>query len=216
MKTKVTVVDFGASNLLSVYRGLAHVGAEVEVASTPKAIAAAPRLVLPGVGAFPAAMAGLRDRGLVEPVIEFCATGRPFLGICIGLQMMMEASEELGETTGLGLIRGRVSAIPGTDKQGGRLKIPHVGWNTLRPPNGAEEFATPLLDGIGPADSVYFVHSFAAQPAEPAAVRAADTIYGGFPLCAVIAHDNLMGCQFHPEKSGVVGLRILENFLALA
>jgi glutamine amidotransferase len=213
MSATVAIVDYGAGNLLSVERALRHLGAEATLAATPAQVAGAERLVLPGVGAFAACMAGLVRSGLDAAVHRFAASGRPFLGICVGLQMMFEGSDEFGATPGLGLFAGWVRAIP-PESGGRRRKIPHVGWNALRPAN-ADGWNGGLLAGIAPGESVYFVHSFAAEPA-----RESDSLavcdYEGTRVLAAARRDNLHGCQFHPEKSGPVGLAILRNFLALS
>jgi glutamine amidotransferase len=209
----VAIVDYGAGNLLSVERALRHLGAEVALAANPRAVERAERLVLPGVGAFASCMAELVRSGLDRAVRQYATTGRPFLGICIGLQMMFEGSDEFGQTAGLGLLPGWVRAIP-PESGGRRRKIPHVGWNALRPANGAGGWNGGMLAGIAPGASVYFVHSFAAEPAEESD-RLADCDYEGAPVLAAARRGNLWGVQFHPEKSGPIGLAILRNFLAL-
>lgn len=211
---KVTIVDFGSSNLLSVYRAFDHCRGEIEIASEPEDIGGAERLVLPGVGAFRESMNGLSRLGLGEAISEFVASGRPFLGICVGMQMMLEGSEEFGDHPGLGLIPGRVRGIPAAGADGRPHKIPHIGWNALIPAAGDEPWRGTILDGIEPGAGVYFVHSFAAEPAEECR-RLADCDYDGISISAVIRDGNAYGCQFHPEKSGPVGLRIIENFMGL-
>ena len=212
MSVAVAIVDYGVGNLLSVGRAVAAAGGEPRLVGTPGEIAAAERLLLPGVGAFGHCMAVLRERGLIEPIRAFAATGRPFLGICVGMQVMLEVGTEFGRHDGLGLIAGTVEAIPATGADGTSHKIPHIGWSPLARPAGGRAWAGTLLDGIPADSSVYFVHSFAAQPALPAH-RLADTDYHGRAIAAAIGRDNLAGCQFHPEKSGPVGLRILANFI---
>jgi glutamine amidotransferase len=210
MSIGVTVVDFGVGNLLSVRHAFEHVGAQVDLASDPGRIRAAERLVLPGVGAFGDGMRGLAERGLAEAVAGFARSGRPLLGICLGMQMLLDWSEEFGRHAGLGLLSGGVSALPSIDAAGKRLKVPHVGWSPLLPVGNAAWEGT-LLEGLEPGDAAYFVHSFAAVP-DSAADRLADTAYGGLRICAVLERGNLSGCQFHPEKSGPKGLRIIRNF----
>lgn len=212
MATTVTLVDYGVGNLLSVARAFRYLGAEVVLADTPAAVAGAARLVLPGVGAFAACMAELEQKGLVDAVRTFAAGGKPFLGICIGMQMMFDGSDEFGTTRGLGLLPGWARAIPTADGDGRRRKVPHIGWNALHPANGASRWNDPLLGGIAPGDSVYFVHSFAVEPADPSH-ELARCEYEGVRLLAAARHENLAGCQFHPEKSGPIGLRILRGFL---
>lgn len=208
---RVVVVDYGLGNLLSVMRALAEVGAEPVLSDNPAEIAAADRLTLPGVGAFGDGMEGLRARGLIEPLQAFAAAGRPFLGVCLGMQLMMDESEEFGRHAGLGLIPGRVVKVPATTTDGRTHRIPHIGWRGLTPAPHAD-WAGGVLDGVQPGEATYFVHSFMAEPEIPAH-RLADCVYGGRTVAAVVRRDGLIGCQFHPEKSGPVGLRILANFV---
>lgn len=210
---KVVIVDYGAGNLLSVMRAFQHLGVDIEFADRPEAVRTADRLVVPGVGAFGDCMAGLRRRGLVEPILEFCGRDRPFLGICVGMQMMFEASEEFGEHPGLGLLPGRVTAIPSTGADGRPHKIPHIGWNQLLRPEGTDWTGT-ILEDLPPGAWAYFVHSFAGHPLDPRH-RLADTDYDGRIISAAVRKGALFGTQFHPEKSGEVGLAILRRFLAL-
>ncbi|MCH7707929.1 MAG: imidazole glycerol phosphate synthase subunit HisH [Myxococcales bacterium] len=211
---RVSVIDYGVSNLLSVRRALEHCDAEVELVQTAGAIRAADRVVLPGVGAFEDGMRGLRDRSFVDPIREFADTGRPFLGICLGMQMMFDASEEFGEHEGIGLIPGRIVPIPRHGLTGAAHKIPHIGWNTLGSAASGRDWGGTVLDGIDDGSYAYFVHSFTAAPAQDDD-RLADTDYNGLVLSAVVASGNLYGAQFHPEKSGATGLQVVRNFLAL-
>lgn len=210
--TDVAVIDYGVGNLLSVHRAFLHCGATVDVTDDPVRILGAKRVVLPGVGAFANGMAALQARGLVDVVHEVSRRGTPLLGICLGMQMLLDTSEEFGSTAGLGLIAGRVVPVPERALDGNPQKIPHIGWNGLVPGAAATPWGGSLLEGIEAGESVYFVHSFMAQPADPAH-RLADCLYGGVPVSAAIRRQNVMGCQFHPEKSGEVGLRVLKNFL---
>ena len=211
MQPEATVVDYGMGNVGSVLRALAACGAAPVLSSDPEQIALAARLILPGVGAFRDGMEELERRGLIGPIRGFARSGRPFLGICLGMQMMLSASEEFGPVPGLGLIAGTVRAIPKRGANGEPHKVPHVGWDRLLLRNGS---AGALLHGVGPQAAVYFVHSFAAAPDSPADV-AADCDYDGCRIAAVIRSGALCGCQFHPEKSGPTGLRILRNFLSI-
>jgi len=213
MTATVTIVDYGVGNLRSVARAFAEVGAEALVTSDTNAVADAARLVLPGVGAFSRTMAGLRDSAMVEPIVAHCRADRPFLGICVGMQMMMEESEEFGLHPGLGLLSGRVRAVPATGADGRVHKIPHIGWSRLMPGPGADWEKTPL-SATRPGDSVYFVHSFSAHPDGDDTVVAV-TDYDGCSIAAVIGAGRVFGCQFHPEKSGPVGLGILARFMEL-
>lgn len=210
----VVVIDYGVGNLLSVRRGLEHCGAQVTVTADLEAILGAARVVLPGVGAFANGMAELRKPGLDQVVRQLAASGKPLLGICLGMQMLLDESTEFGITKGLGLIPGKVIAVPSEGAGGEPHKIPHIGWNALLPSPGCENWNCGLLQDIDSGDAVYFVHSFMASPLDPAH-HVADCLYDGIRVAAVIARDNVMGCQFHPEKSGEVGLNILRRFLRL-
>lgn len=208
----VAVVDYGVGNLLSVSRALSHCGARVAVTADSTVILKAPRVILPGVGAFASGMSALRERGLDRVVAQVAEAGTPLLGICLGMQMLMDTSEEFGETLGLGLIPGRVVQIPSQTMNGESQKIPHIGWSGLWPVQPQTSWAHGLLQGIEPGDAVYFVHSYMAQP-QLIEHRLADCLYGGVHVSAVVQCAHVAGCQFHPEKSGEVGLRLLRNFL---
>ena len=209
---EVVVIDYGVGNLLSVRRALEHCGAIVQVTSDPKLILAAPKVVLPGVGAFKKGMEELGRRGLDVVVREVATNGVQLLGICLGMQMLLDDSDEFGMTAGLGLIPGRVIAVPASCSEGRPQKIPHIGWNSLVLPRGRKSWQQSLLHDIKQEASVYFVHSFMASPSSPED-RIADCFYGDVPISAVIGRNNVFGCQFHPEKSGDVGLKVLKNFL---
>jgi imidazole glycerol-phosphate synthase subunit HisH len=210
----IAVIDYGVGNLLSVRRGFEHCGATVAVTSDPEVLRAAPRVVLPGVGAFAKAMHELQKRGLVEVMLDIAARGRPLMGICLGMQMLFDASEEFGRTAGLGLIAGQVIPVPAATLTGTPQKIPHIGWNALVLPDGHPGWSGTVLHDHRPGEAVYFVHSFMAKPTNPAH-RIADCLYGGQHVAAVVGRDNVVGCQFHPEKSGEVGLKVLRRFLQL-
>ena len=201
-------------NLLSVRRGLEHCGAIVTVTSDPKVIFSASRVVLPGVGAFTNAMTELCRLGLDDVVREVGARGSPLMGICLGMQMLLDESDEFGQTAGLGLIPGRVIPLPSATISGQSQKIPHIGWSKLETIQGRKDWHGSLLQDIKLDDAVYFVHSFMANP-KKSDDRIADVIYGGNLVSAVIGHENVVGCQFHPEKSGEVGLKVLKQFLLL-
>jgi glutamine amidotransferase len=213
VKPGVTIVDYGVGNLFSVRGALEYCDAQPQFSSSPQAIENADRLLLPGVGAFADSMADMRDCNLVEPVLRFAETGRPLLGICLGMQMLMEESEEFGLHEGLGVVKGRVVPIPPNGADGEPHRIPHVGWNELYPSHPGTWNET-LLRDVREGDSVYFVHSFMAVPEVPGH-RVADCDYHGQKICAVLQRENVFGCQFHPEKSGEVGIQILRNFIAL-
>lgn len=209
---KITVIDYGLSNLRSVQNAFAHCGAETLLTSSAADVRAAEALVLPGVGAFRDGMAGLERLGLVEVIRQKAVEGTPLLGICLGMQMLFDESEEFGTCPGLGLIPGRVVKIPAEDVQGNPQKVPHISWAPLFPAGGHPDFAGTVLEKVTPGQECYFIHSYEAKPAN-AADRLADTRYGGRDVCAVAAHGSVVGCQFHPEKSGPVGLSILGQFI---
>ena len=208
---KVTVIDYGISNILSVCRALEYCGVYVKLSSDPVDITTASRVVLPGVGAFYDSMNSLRKLGLDDAILNSSAKGIPFLGICLGMQLMFDDSEEFGNSKGLGLIPGSVVRLPIKTTTDEIQKIPHVGWNTLVKSVGCHNWTGTVLHNIGPQDAVYFTHSFMAKPVD-AKNSIADCIYGGGRVPAVVGHENILGCQFHPEKSGAVGLNILRNF----
>ena len=209
---KVTVIDYGLSNLLSVQHAFAHFGAEVQVTSSPADVLAADALVLPGVGAFQDGMQGLEQLGLIEPIKQKTAQGTLLLGICLGMQMLFDESEEFGLHKGLGLIPGRVVRIPDVDADGSPQRVPHISWNPLYPGGNRTDFVGTALAGLTPGEECYFIHSYEAKPAEDADCLAY-TVYGGRKICAAATHGSVLGCQFHPEKSGEVGLKIIEEFL---
>jgi imidazole glycerol-phosphate synthase subunit HisH len=213
-KSEVAVIDYGMGNLLSVRLGLEHCGASVKVTAHHGDILSAPRVILPGVGAFADGMAELRSQGLDAVVRKIANRGSPLLGICLGMQMLFDESEEFGTTVGLGLIPGKVVQIPSTTTDGHPQKIPHIGWSTLALNYGPDDREGVLLQDVKPDESVYFVHSYMAMPTDPVH-RIADCFYGGVPVSAAIVRDNVFGCQFHPEKSGEVGLEVLRRFLSL-
>jgi len=209
---KVGVIDYGVGNLLSVQRGLEHCGARVTLTADPKQILAAERVVLPGVGSFGNAMQALERFGLVSPIRELAYRQTRVLGICLGMQLLLEESEEFGLTTGLGLIPGRVIPVPVQTTSGEMQKIPHVGWNALQPSSASRGWSGTLLQDNCTLEAAYFVHSFMAVPSDPNH-RIAECVYGGHLVPAAIGRDQITGCQFHPEKSGEVGLKILRRFI---
>ena len=212
-KLDVAIIDYGMGNVLSVQRGLEHCGATVSVTANTDEIMSASRVLLPGVGAFANGMAELTRLGLDIVVHDVVKKGTPLLGICLGMQMLLDESEEFGSAKGLGLISGKVIPVPSLTADGLQQKIPHIGWNAMVSPEDNEGWAGTLLDNIEPNESVYFVHSFMADP-EDSHHRIANCLYGGLPVAAVIGKENIWGCQFHPEKSGGVGLNVLRNFLS--
>lgn len=210
--TEVTLIDYGVGNLLSVQRGLEHCGAKVILTADPEQILAASRVVLPGVGAFGNGMQALERLGLVAVIRELARCKTPLLGICLGMQLMLEESEEFGVTAGLGLIPGRVIPVPAQTLSGMTQKIPHIGWSALHTSSASGGWNGTLLQDNHPGEAAYFVHSFMAVPSDPAH-RIAECVYGGHLIPAAIGRDHITGCQFHPEKSGEVGLKILRRFI---
>ena len=210
----IGLIDYGISNLRSVQKAFAHLGVDVTLVDTPDQLARAERLILPGVGAFRAGMDGLRSRGLIEPIKQAVAAGKPLIGICLGMQLLFESSDELGDTLGLGLLPGHVTKIKMQDVSHAlrithhALKIPHMGWNQL---DLVKEHS--LVNGVELGAYAYFVHSYAVYP-EHTDIVIATTEYGG-PFASIVGRGNICGLQFHPEKSQAVGLRLLENFLTL-
>ncbi len=201
----IAVVDYDMGNLHSACKGLEKAGATTKVTDLPEDIEQADAVVLPGVGAFDPAVQHLRSRGLEEPIKQAITSGKPFLGICLGLQILFEGSEE-GKEPGLGIVPGRVRRFrpePG-------ITIPHMGWNQLEFTQGD----CPLWKDLPTNPQVYFVHSYYVDPADPQ-LRAATVTHGSQTVTAAIARGNLMAVQFHPEKSSTTGLQILSNFVAL-
>jgi glutamine amidotransferase len=209
---EITIIDYGVGNILSVKRGLEHCGAQVKVTADPDRVIEADRVVLPGVGAFANSMQALQERGLVEAIKELANRNTPLLGICLGMQLLLDESEEMGLTKGLGLIPGRVVPLPAKALGGERQKIPHIGWSGLIPAKACISWNATVLEHNTPNQAAYFVHSYMAVTADPAA-QIADCKYGGHRVAAVISKNRITGCQFHPEKSGEVGLKILSKFI---
>ncbi|MFC5299826.1 imidazole glycerol phosphate synthase subunit HisH [Azospira restricta] len=213
MSKRITLVDYGMANLLNVARAFEHCGAEVRVVEDPKSVASAGRLVVPGVGAFKDCIDEVNSRGFGDAIRDFVATGRPIFGICVGMQILFDVSEEFGEHKGLGILPGRVRAVPNRTVSGEPQRVPHIGWNHLVRPATGRNWRGTLLDGLdGKRPAVYFVHSFAADPADPTD-RLADCLYGGHAICAAVQRGNLMATQFHPERSGETGLSLVRRFL---
>ncbi len=202
MRQRIVIVDYGMGNLRSVQKAFERIGAPAEIAAEPAGVLAADAVVLPGVGAFGDAMAELRRRALLKPLREYLESGRPFLGICLGLQLLFERSEEAGQQEGLGYLKGVVRRFPPDVG-----KVPHMGWNQVwrcRPGDG-------LFEGIADGEWFYFVHSYYVDPQERDVV-AGETEYG-IRFCSMVRRGNLLATQFHPEKSQRAGLRLLANFV---
>ena len=204
----IAIIDYGVGNLFSLQSSLKFIGADAEVTNDIAKIKAADRIILPGVGAFADAIRKLRESGMEQVVLEEAANGKPLLGICLGMQMLLEKSYEYGEHAGLGLIGGSVKPI--APMMGEGLKVPHIGWNRLIFPKDREK--SKLFQYINEGDCVYFVHSYAGADCD--AFVSARTEYGA-ELTAAVERGNVYGTQFHPEKSGEVGLQILKAFCEL-
>ncbi|MFR1722732.1 imidazole glycerol phosphate synthase subunit HisH [Emergencia timonensis] len=204
----IAIVDYGVGNIFSLYSSFKSIGAEVVLTGDADEIRAADKIILPGVGAFGDAAEKLRDSGLTEVITAQAASGKPLLGICLGMQLLFEKSYEYGEHDGLGLIKGDIVTMEGVVPSD--YKVPHIGWNSLRFPKWKEK--SPLFKYIEEGDFVYFVHTYFGTNCEDSVI--ATTEYGA-ELTAAVARDNVYGVQFHPEKSGDVGMKILKGFITL-
>lgn len=199
----ITIVDYGAGNLRSVVNAITKLGYQPKITSRPSEVLNAQAVILPGVGAAGDTMQNLRRLRMIDPICQFIAEGRPFFGVCIGLQILLTGTEEGGWQECLDIIPGRVRKLPSG------LKIPHMGWNQV-----AQKVSHPVFTDIPDRASFYFAHSYYAEP-EDTSLVAGETEYG-LPICSVIARGNLVATQFHPEKSGELGLRMYDNFIKLA
>lgn len=206
---KIAIVDYGIGNVKSMINAFDSLKTEVVLTSDPKNIMNSSALVLPGVGAFASGMNNLRKYDLIDTIHEFVNTGKPFLGVCLGMQMLLEESEEFGSTKGLGLIKGKVVKLK-TDKANNE-RLPHVSWNEIKEPNPGR-WKNTILENTTELTDVYFVHSYAAVPQESKDVLAIAN-YSNHDFCAAVSKNNVFGTQFHPEKSGVSGLNILKKFI---
>ena len=207
-----TVIDLGIGNLMSIIRGLEYYGAKVTVTSDPNIINSSSHVVLPGDGAFKYAMEQIMKKGLLSTLKNLKKSKTVLLGICIGMQILFDESCEFEETKGLGLISGKVVPIPNKSIDGEKISIPHMGWNNLLTTEYFKTWNNTFLEDNKINDEVYFIHSYMAVPSDDSN-RVADCIYGGHKIAAVVTKDNITGCQFHPEKSGKLGLKILKKFL---
>jgi len=203
----INIIDYEMGNLRSVEKAFEKLGFEARVSDKPENIATADKVVLPGVGAFRDCVNNLREGGFVEPLLAHVEAGKPLLGICVGMQMLFDESEEFGRHRGLGLIPGKVVRFPsGMIENGERLKVPHMGWNNI-----SLKKDSPIFKGVQDGSFVYFVHSYYCA-AENAENVAATCTYGDIEFCASLVRDNIMATQFHPEKSQDIGLQIFRNF----
>lgn len=210
MRKKVSIIDYGMSNLLSISRAFEHVGAELIIVDTPEGIEKADYLVLPGVGAFPDGMAELNKRHLTESIRNFAKNGKPLLGVCLGMQMLLEKGNEHVITEGLNIIQGEVLPLP---KEMPGFKVPNINWHSIYKPSEAKWNKT-ILATTAEETCFYFVHSYFAKPSDANNILALSR-FGTLEFAAAVIKDNVVGTQFHPEKSGVDGLELLRQFITL-
>jgi imidazole glycerol-phosphate synthase subunit HisH len=210
---KIVLVDYQSGNLFSITQALTNVGLNVNVSSDSDDIATADAIVLPGVGAFGAAMLNLEKMQLVEPIKKFVNSGKPFLGICLGLQLLFSKSDEFDSSHGLNIIKGNVRRFKNSDLNGEVVKVPQIAWNTIHKTEKSSWEGTPLFD-VGENMDMYFVHSFYVIP-EDKQVILSETTYGGVKYASSILNKNIFACQFHPEKSAALGLKIYNNWAVL-
>jgi glutamine amidotransferase len=203
----IGVLDYGAGNLKNVCRAVKFLGYNYQLVSSPQDIIKVDKLIIPGVGAFKVAMKQLEDLSIIPAIQELAKSNTPILGICLGMQLLFECSHEFGLTQGLGLLAGSINLIPENDDFGQR-KVPHNGWNELIINNIEDK----MVSGITPKDAVYFIHSYKAELIN-SKYLIAHCQYNNHIIPAIVHHNNIIGCQFHPEKSGPIGLKILNNFL---
>jgi glutamine amidotransferase len=206
---KVLIIDYKLGNLFSLNQALTNTGLNVSITSDANEIKTADSIVLPGVGAFGDAMKNLNALNLIDPICEFVATGKPFLGICLGLQLLFTDSEEFGLTNGIGLIKGKVRRFNNTNREGELRKVPQIAWNQIYKPKNRDWKDTPLSE-IKQGEFMYFVHSFYVLPDEP--VVLSETNYDGQNFVSSVLKNNIFACQFHPEKSAHEGLKIYETW----
>jgi len=206
---RVQIVDYRLGNVFSIQQACRRVGIDAFVSSCPADLPTSDGIILPGVGGFGNAMDNLRELQLLEPLQGIAASGKPLMGICLGMQLLFEESEEFGEHKGLGILPGRIRRIPDQVIQGRRLRVPNVGWNQVSFAERPD--AASLLDGIADGEFMYFVHSFFADPSESSDELTA-TRYGAIRYCSAVLRSNILGVQFHPEKSAGAGLRFYQNW----
>jgi imidazole glycerol-phosphate synthase subunit HisH len=213
-KPRTVIIDYQMGNLFSVQHACVATGLDARIASDPAEILAADAAILPGVGAFGAAMENLEKLGLVSPIKDFIASGRPFMGICLGLQLLFSESEEFGSHRGLDLIPGRVRRFPAQDPAGTALRVPQIGWNQIHPPvSRPAAWAGTPLEGVKPGEFMYFVHSYYVEPEDPGTALSL-TRYEGLEYCSSVRRKNIFASQFHPEKSAAEGLKIYAAWAA--
>ncbi len=211
MKPKVTIIDYGLGNLYSVGRAFEVCGADVRFVSNPVEVASAQLLVLPGVGAFKEGMYRLEKLGLVQALRNYAGTGKPLLGICLGMQLLATTSEEFGTTLGLDIIKGNVLKLPNVDIWHNKICVPNIGWKKIEEPK-KNAWENTLFGQINKDLSVYHIHSFSFKPSDETDVLAYST-FGGHKLVSAVKRNHVVGLQFHPEKSGPLGLKIISKFI---
>jgi len=204
---KIGIIDYGLCNLLNVSNAISYVGGRADIVEDPKSIKKYSHIILPGVGAFKNGMRGLKLRGLIDPIISHSENNKPLLGICLGMQMMLQKSYEFGEVDGLGLIKGKVVKIPNVNSKGNKHKIPHIGWNEIY-------YKKSSKFNVSDKASMYFVHSYMVKCDNDKNIIATCS-YDSIEIESIIVEGNSFGCQFHPEKSGVAGLEIIKKFISL-
>jgi glutamine amidotransferase len=214
MNGQTHILDYGSGNIYSIVNALKYCGTEPLLISDPEAVPGCSHLIIPGVGAFHECMNKLKDRGLIEPIMDSVKRGNFILGICVGLQMLFEEGEEFGLHPGLSLIKGRVERIPECDQDGTCRKVPFVGWSPVVPSRDEKDWHGTIMENTPAGQACYFTHSYRGMPVNDED-RLVDTFYGQTRVCAAVRRDNLYGCQFHPERSGAAGLAILSNFIEL-
>ncbi len=205
-KFKIAIVDYGVGNLYSIQKALEKFTSNAFVTEESNEIASADALILPGVGSFKSGVEGLKIRGIVDPIKEFAQKGKPVLGICLGAQLLLDKGYEFGELEGLGIIPGKVVSFPKIND-----KIPHIGWNAINPKT-KNSWSKTVLHSIKAGSNVYFVHSYVLKPSNTKDILTI-TNYGGKDFCSAVNKDKIYGCQFHPEKSGDIGLAIIKKFV---
>jgi imidazole glycerol-phosphate synthase subunit HisH len=211
---KIAIIDYQLGNLFSVQQACLHLGHEAFITSNPHDIVNADYAILPGVGAFADAMSNMQRLDIINPIKDYIASGKPFMGICLGLQLLLTESEEFGSTKGLNLIEGVVKKFSPVDTEGDVLKVPQIAWNQIYPSKSNLWDDSPLST-CGEGDYMYFVHSFYAAPVSETVVLST-TNYGGFNYCSSVIKDNIFACQFHPEKSGQYGVEIYKNWINIS
>ena len=210
MNKEIVIIDYQLGNLFSVNQALINIGLNAKVTSDPKDVLHADAVILPGVGAFRDAMINLDNMALIEPIRKIVEAGKPLFGICLGLQLLFESSDEFGASEGLGLIEGDVRKFKNTSPQGAAVKVPQIAWNTINKLTPDSWNETPL-EGIEDGENMYFVHSYYINPRSPE-ITLTETTYGGLKYTSSILKDNIFACQFHPEKSADKGIAIYRNW----